>query len=39
MATLNYIELPVGSAAESMQFYSSAFGWQFTGYEIGRAHV
>lgn len=32
MATLNYVELPVGSAGASAQFYSDAFGWTFTAY-------
>lgn len=32
MARLNYIELPVGNAAASRDFYSAAFGWAFTDY-------
>lgn len=32
MAVLNYVELPVGSAAASRDFYGAAFGWRFTDY-------
>lgn len=32
MAVLNYVELPVGSAAASVKFYGDAFGWSFTRY-------
>lgn len=32
MALLDYIELPVSSVAGQQEFYSSAFGWHFTGY-------
>jgi predicted enzyme related to lactoylglutathione lyase len=32
MATLNYVELPVGDTARSTAFYGAAFGWRFTPY-------
>ncbi len=32
MGILDYLELPVGSATQEREFYSKAFGWNFTEY-------
>lgn len=32
MAVLNYVELPVASAPDTVAFYAAAFGWRFTDY-------
>jgi predicted enzyme related to lactoylglutathione lyase len=32
MGILNYVELPVGSAKVSVDFYAAAFNWRFTDY-------
>ena len=32
MAKLDYVELPVTSASETVEFYGAAFGWSFVRY-------
>jgi predicted enzyme related to lactoylglutathione lyase len=32
MARINYVELPSKNFAQSKEFYSSAFGWNLTGF-------